>query len=411
MLHVHSGRLTAAALFLATLAACSERATVVENAAPAWGDSIAWTIGTEPALIAGRQPEDIDALLSAGDAARTSHGRIAVAIQALDQLRIYDPAGALVATAGGPGSGAFRAIGRVWVRPGDTIAVASVRVPAVHSFDADGKLLETVSIKADANTLFVTPIGQFADGSFLAQSLVPGPALPDLGELLRDTIAFLRITRDGQTVRSVLRVAGARQIVFDDGGGKRQIAAPLPLTVSGTAAGDDLISGNGETSELAVSGPDGTMRRIVRWNATPVPVTDELKRLYRNSALGENPPDDVARVFDSFTSQAGFPDSMPVYNGIATDDDRFIWLRAYAPPWALDEPEVWTVFDPAGRWLGSITMPPGFRPTRFGNMFVLGLLDSPDGYRQVALFTLDRTAVRRPAPVAGPSPASQPPAR
>jgi hypothetical protein len=403
VLHVDARHLTAGALAVAAVAACSEEPIVIDNDTPAWGDSIAWTIGAAPALIAGRQPEDLDALLSAGDAARTAHGRIAVTAQALDQLRIYDPAGSLVATAGGPGSGMFRSIGSVWIRPGDTIAVASVRSPAVQFFDPDGKLLSTVDVKASANTLFVTPLAQFADGSILAQSLVPGPVLPELGRLLRDTLAFLRIQPDGRTVRSMLRVAGPREIVFDDGGGKRQIAAPFPLTASGATAGDDLVFGNGETPEFEIAGPDGRVRRIVRWNAPPVAITPEIEQRYRHSAIGENPSEQTASIFDSFTRQAGFPDAMPVYNGIVTDEDGFTWLRAYAPPWALDEPETWTVFDPAGRWLGSLPMPPGFRPTRFGNQFVLGLLDSPDGYRQVALFTLDRNAVRPPSPPAGPA--------
>jgi hypothetical protein len=401
VLHVHS-RLTATALglSLAGSAACSEKTITVDNATSAWGDSIAWTIGTTPALIAGRDAEDLDALLSAGDAARTTHGRIAVAVEALDQLRIYDPAGARVATAGGPGSGIFHSIGAVWVRPGDTIAAASVRSPAVVSFDPDGKLLTTVPITANANTFFVSPIGQFPDGSILAQSLVPGPVLPDLGQLLRDTLAFLRIDPTGTKVRYRVRVPGPRQLVFDDGGGKRQIAAPFPLTASATVAGDDLVFGNGETPEFRVAGPDGRTRRIVRWNANRTAITSDVQRTYRRSAIGDDPSDRVATTFDEFTRQAGFPDAMPVYTAIVVDDNGFTWLRAYLPPWALDDPEAWTVFDPAGRWLGSLTLPTGFRATRFGNQFILGLLDSPDGYRQVGLFTLDREAVHpasRPA--------------
>jgi hypothetical protein len=383
----------AALLFVA--AGCSDAPTTVTSATPAWGDTVGWTIGDAPSVIAGHIDADPGALQSASDAVRTSTGRIAVVVQGLEQLRLYDPAGLLVATAGGPSSSAFRGIGSIWIRPGDTIAVASNRTSRVEWFDINGTHTGGVAITDNANTLFVSPIGQLDDGDILSQSLVAGPPLPELGTHVVDTVALLLSRQRGNHSRVIARIPGPDQLVFDDGGGKRQVTIAFSLTASTAAAGNVVAAGNGHAPEVTLYDSTGALSRTIRFGAPVSPVTDDDRRMYREALLGPDPRPAVAEVFDRFAQQAGWPDSIPVWNRVLIDEDRCIWLRAYAAPWRLQDPESWFILSPEGAWLGSLVMPPGFSPTQIGRNFILGILDSPAGERQVVLYTLDRILRRR----------------
>ena len=64
------------------------------------------------------------------------------------------------------------------------------------------------------------------------------------------------------------------------------------------------------------------------------------------------------------------PDRLPAHEEILLDRAGNLWMAEYR---VLDEPPVWQVIDPDGRWLGAVTLPDGGRITEIGEDYVLGV--------------------------------------
>jgi hypothetical protein len=84
-----------------------------------------------------------------------------------------------------------------------------------------------------------------------------------------------------------------------------------------------------------------------------------------------------------------FPETMPAYGAILADRGGGLWVQEYAPPWE-EGPVRWTVFDPDGRQLGTLALPPRFRATDVGADYVLGVAQDELDVQQVQMYRLDR---------------------
>ena len=98
----------------------------------------------------------------------------------------------------------------------------------------------------------------------------------------------------------------------------------------------------------------------------------------------------VQRQFAEAIGNAPFPDTLPAFSGIFVATDSTVWLQhtglleGFAGDAALD----WTLIGADGRWLGDLTMPPGFRPTDAGRGWVLGLWSDRVSATRVRLYPL-----------------------
>jgi hypothetical protein len=89
--------------------------------------------------------------------------------------------------------------------------------------------------------------------------------------------------------------------------------------------------------------------------------------------------------------------NLPAYAQLV-DNDRNLWVSDASLDWYLAQgfsrvpagPVAWRVFDRDGRWLGSVTMPPRFRPMDIGSDYVLGLWRDADDVEHVRLYQLTR---------------------
>ena len=133
--------------------------------------------------------------------------------------------------------------------------------------------------------------------------------------------------------------------------------------------------------------PDGTVTQIVRWQAEPAPLTEELledvEAAFRKHRRRVNPgaPDaDIERMTASdmapYRAVLGYP--MPLFGTPISDAEGRIWLPAYRPTasligeWhatALDH----TVISSDGQWLGTVEAPPGLRILNVAGGLVLGV--------------------------------------
>jgi hypothetical protein len=93
----------------------------------------------------------------------------------------------------------------------------------------------------------------------------------------------------------------------------------------------------------------------------------------------------------TFWEQIPLPEVLPFYERFRVDDDGNLWVLDYRLE--RDDPYVWSVFDPDGRWLGEVETPPGGRVTHVGSDFVLGVWTDELDVQQVRLYDLEKPAL------------------
>ncbi len=80
------------------------------------------------------------------------------------------------------------------------------------------------------------------------------------------------------------------------------------------------------------------------------------------------------------------PEYVPAYEGLLVDDAGNLWVRDYRLPW--DTVPSWKVFDPEGRWLGTVQTPVRFAIFQIGHDFILGRHYDELGVARVRLYEL-----------------------
>jgi hypothetical protein len=348
-----------------------------------------WRFDDAPDRVFGGDPADSAAWLGAADIVSwLPAARVAVTIPGLNTVRVYDLLGRALFEFGSAGraSGRFTPIGSLWVTPGGNLAVAARRDGSIELFDSAGSFAGRLVLEDVPSLLRTVPIGGFSDGSIAAWSPASQQVLPDPGTRLRDTLIVARFDSAGRFTRELARVAGFRYVVFDDGGGARQIAAPFAGPAAAVVHDSLLIVAETDRPGLLEISTAGDTIRAIRW-AAPVPVTEVMRQEFAAFLLASAEPSQGALV-GRFLDVAGFPDRLPAVRSILVDDRGNRWVEPWRLPW--DSAADWTVIDSAGRWLGRVPVPRSFRPAAFRADQVLGLFTDPDGTPRPAIHTLRR---------------------
>jgi hypothetical protein len=111
--------------------------------------------------------------------------------------------------------------------------------------------------------------------------------------------------------------------------------------------------------EIRALRADGTLERIIRWNAAPTPLTDEvMTRLVRMSMPTGTAEDRVQSIVARALATPR-PAVMPAYARVKVDGAGRIWVEDYniRPDLTVRHPADWTVFDPSGQPLGRVVLP------------------------------------------------------
>ncbi|HSJ26393.1 MAG TPA: hypothetical protein VK929_17060 [Longimicrobiales bacterium] len=366
---------------------------IAESSDSAWTTANRWRVEDQPYLQIGsrdgQQPGT--AFGRIGPIARLSDGRFAVAdLQSLE-IRIFDTNGLYLAAWGGRGSGPgeLQRIDAIAVINGDSLVVRNDGIFRHEVFAPNGSYGRTVRAPPAS---WLRGGGQavawLEDGSFIL-----GPAnvplrVAEAGRVMLhgewhlfdssgDHVALLeRIPeRLVESTRAVPLLYGARAMV------------------TGTPEG--LWYGFPATFEVKLIGPRG-LHRIVRRTWSPSPVSGTMRAGYvewyqRQVRVDVDPPllPEVVlmRRLESQHRGTGAPgqiplmfaDTLPAFIGLLTSTDGHIYVRLPAPPNELERhparisTNFWSVFDPDGRWLGTVTMPIDLDVRMIGADYVLGV--------------------------------------
>jgi hypothetical protein len=369
---------------------------IVENTAPVWNQGNAWSLSETPIVTVGvREGDAAYELFRSRGAARLSDGRIVIATGGTHQLRFYAPSGEHLRSIGaeGSGPGEFRLLAMMHRFTGDSLLTYDLGLQRISVFDAQGTHVRDVSLTAQGRLFVPTIVGRFSDGSYLGQLTKPliGPNVPELTPgAVRDTVFALRVGAAGATFDTLGTFPSTMNQVERISLAGNTVALPLPMHFSPEAVlavdGDRMIVGTGEVYEVRFYGVDGSLRRIVRKDYVPLPVTQADVDAAVAHELETTPLPNLPEEVLDLIEKVRAPASMPAYRSLLTDAEGNLWVEEYRR--VGDEIPRWSVFDPEGHWLGLVTGPERSRVMDIGPDYVLGIATDDMDVEQARMYRL-----------------------
>ena len=371
--------------------------TIIASAAPVWAEGRGWFVADSPIV-------DITAIGSPDAALRLSDGRIVVADGRADELRYFGTDGRMLYAVGGAGDGpaALRSIYHLDLGKADTVAVYDLVRRRVMLFDPNGALARTIPIAeglTPPGSNGFLPRGLAPDGRYLLQrDEVDFPFTGAPGSLLTDSTRLFWVSREGALTDSSARLMATELFGFDlRAGPDRKVTTPLarPFAPSlRVAPGPELVwAGDGAAWEVWGWGADGKVSRILRLPLERPLLTsvfrDTFIARYREQVAGAG-PSTLPAQFAAGIESTPFPTHLPAFAQLMAGEDSTLWVQHAGLSEGVpgDASQLWTVFDPAGRWSGDVTMPSRFHPTAVGRGWILGLQPDAVGALRVRLYPL-----------------------
>lgn len=360
---------------------------VVESVRPAWGDGEARRVAAEPVFRVGAVEGDAEELLSeVVGAVRLADGTVAVA-DAAQEVRFFGPGGDHVRSVGGPGEGPgeFTGLAALGRHPGGGVWAWDFSLRRVTRITGDGEIRGVVTLDPEPPVL--SPVGVLPDGTFVFKQLwgASATAAATRTGLRRDAVAVVRVDASGALLDTVALVPGREVHIGEEDGRGVMTTPPFGRNAVGTVRAGRVVVGSQETFEVRELAPDGALRRILRIPSRDVRLDPGDARRLLDERVEAAPPDRRAAVRRSLGA-IPLPESRPAYGGLLADREGNLWVSEWAPFPRV--PGRWTVFGPAGRWLGDVEMPPGFQPTDIGDDWILGVSRDAMDVEYVVAFPL-----------------------
>jgi hypothetical protein len=142
--------------------------------------------------------------------------------------------------------------------------------------------------------------------------------------------------------------------------------------------------------EFKVYSLQGELERIVRVPSFDLSVADEEVQGEREARLGLNPTEWSRALQNAMPD----PDTRPAYSDLVIDSEGFLWAqesRGRILSMTDRQPSSWTVFSPAGEWLGRVQLPFRFSVFEIGPDFILGRRYDEQEVEHVELLRLHRS--------------------
>jgi len=374
-------------LILAFIAACSTAegwtGTVTDSAGVTivtntdrgtWEEGGGWTLEEE--LRIGSLSGELEYQFGQiGLIALDSRDRIFVLDMQAREVRVFSPDGTYQQTIGGPGSGPGELgaqVGALFMGPGDTLLIPDLANQRVNRYAPDGTSLGSFPLRLE-NGL---PLSIVATRTGVVAEQVRPLSLPD--RPARDSLdVIVTLATDGSVLDTLMRFPPGASLVLNSRGAQRTIFAAEPVwTLS-----DDMQLFFGITNEYRISvfDRDGNLQRIVTKPVEPAPVTERDKEMMwdviEQQIRDAVPPQSFMEVMQQARQSIGFAEFFPAFVSMSIGPNGSIWVQHLRPPAEVTEEELetydmtqdigsrdWDVFDPDGRYLGVVTMPPRFTP-------------------------------------------------
>jgi len=372
--------------------------TMVDNTAPLWSRTQGWRIDSSTYTVVGAgtdgAPPDL-ARVTSISASRT--GAIAVADSRSGNVLLAErlDAGARLIGRRGSGPGEFESVHSAFFCQEDSLVVWDLR-RRISVFDRTGRYVRQIPWAGTMLRSDATVHGVSSDcGAALVShnTEFQGPAVNG-----RDTMRLVWYSLRDTTSQPVTELAHWDRALVEYGWTRRAVR---PWTVGSLVQviGPAAVVGQGDETQYQILARDGSVERTVRWRATPRPVDRSERARYTSMRLREvQKGQDSEEDFPPLEAFA-LPSHMPYTAELLVDTEQNVWLRRYETAQAIpsyeilaEEPSTWTVFDSAGRHLGEVIGPSGFRIMAISADAVFGEAERDDGGVEARAYPLVKGA-------------------
>lgn len=329
------------------------------------------------------------------------------------EVRVFDPEGRYLRSYGrrGDGPGELQFPTGLWVL-GDTLLVSDVQLGRVTLFGPEGGVLETWSTTTSETRPGRIGLLGPAPGGWIVVPSRPGQGRYEVGIPHRMTtriafassipgaVAALGSMEDPERPLETPAVEWREILAFP---GPRSFGVNTPLAMTATRPLYEpspryTVDGRGRlhyspSDSYVIDTYDSAGRHVRRLTRdhTPIAVTSELVDRYRDRARAHWDTASMAgeavlmRTNDEVRPGLPRVADLPPVGRILASTGGALWVERIdrvpdpldlewqrpPPPPAQTE---WDRFDPAGRFLGAVTLPPGFTPQVVGEDWALGVL-------------------------------------
>lgn len=315
----------------------------------------AWRVESDPVVTIGvLEGADEYVLTNPVDMVGLEDGTIVIALyqRRYFELRFYDSEGTFLRTVGRYGEGPFEVSqipGMVDRIPGDSILVVSLD----NRFSLFGPQGETVRSGRLSHGL-AHPYAALIDGSHLGlidprQMGAGGDNRPVPQEMTFSVFDMQSGEVDGLGIEVEPGYwHGNDGAIFE-----------LPFSAPPHWAGGAGVfwygsSEDGSIQRYSVREESETEIELLR---PRLAVTKNIQDLYLEGQLA-GASGERRRVMKRYHRGIAFPDSVPAFQDLTTDQAGNLWVLRYELPWC-EEDYVWDIFSPGGEWLTSATAPFG----------------------------------------------------
>ncbi|MBW3571971.1 MAG: hypothetical protein KY467_12780, partial [Gemmatimonadetes bacterium] len=193
----------------------------------------------------------------------------------------------------------------------------------------------------------------------------------------RDTVSYVRYTAAGEPA-DTLATLPDRELLASREGTRISQQTVLFGRDSYFAAGAGRAFA-GESDAYRIDAFDGNGRRVMSIRRTLAPRAPTRSEVQRARAAAEARRRDteaqVARITGGTLAPGELRDvparpTVPAFDQLAVDPEGNLWVRDYQAD--ATQSARWQVFDPAGRWLGGVDLPPGLLVYQIGSDWILG---------------------------------------
>lgn len=309
-------------------------------------------------------------------------GRIYVLDQQASEVRVFDADGRFIRAMGKAGSGPGelgQTAGPVFVTPGDTVVVPDITQQRINLFTADGEPAGSVPLPMSEG--MPTRWLKAANHDLVQQAMIM--AMPGQDDVQPRNL-ILRRDPYGTVLDTLLVMPAGETVDFSGGQPRMTIFAPEPVWVIGPD--DRLVHGTNSEYRLLVTGPDGTLERIVEKRSERRPISasdqDEFRRVIRRAWQQAGMP---PQAMEMMSQALGFAPLYPAYANLLAGPFGTLWVQSVQTPETIAAMggtfdiqdtggPTWDVFDDEGRLLGIVEMPPRFTPFVLQDQHVYGVL-------------------------------------
>lgn len=333
-------------------------------------------------------------------------GRIVVANQSTSEVRFYDSTGTWLGSSGraGDGPGEYRALIGLWRGVADSLFAFDFNRQGLSVLAPEGEFVRLITIGSQFSAAtvrsggfsFAQPTGVLGDGSILVTQQISAITQAQQG-ISRNTQSLIRFAPDGAMLDTVALVPGPEMEYLPLSIGGQTLNAPNAVPFGRNtimAAGPrGLFVARNDRFEVEVREGDGSLRRLIRVQDDPAPVTDAEAEIHRESlreqmqtSALDRLPEAMKQSFLDRIDKASYPATYPWIEAIIVGGDGTIWVQSVQRPGA--DAREYAVFDSTGALVDRLRMPPGVRVLAVDLSRVLGLWKDEDDVEHLRVYEI-----------------------